>query len=150
MTRRAGPAPQPEVSAGGVVVRHSAGGALYLLIRDSYGKWGFPKGHVEDGEDPAAAATREVAEETGLSDLTVRGALDPIQWRFRFNGVLVHKTCHFFLMASASSATSPQRGEGITACRWEPYARARALIPYANARAVLQQARERLAAPDDA
>jgi 8-oxo-dGTP pyrophosphatase MutT (NUDIX family) len=43
-----------ETSAGGVVVRMGAaadGAArpLFLIIRDSYDNWGFPKGHVEQG-----------------------------------------------------------------------------------------------------
>ena len=55
-----------ETSAGGVVYRRSDGGPLVLLIRDSYENWGFPKGHIEQGEVPEVAAVREVREETGL------------------------------------------------------------------------------------
>ena len=32
-------------------------------------KWGFPKGHVKDGESGLAGAVREVFEETGLAVL---------------------------------------------------------------------------------
>ena len=39
-----------ESSAGGVVFRVAEGRALFLLICDSYGNWGFPKGHLERGE----------------------------------------------------------------------------------------------------
>jgi bis(5'-nucleosidyl)-tetraphosphatase len=35
----------------------------------AYRNWDFPKGLVEAGETPLAAARREVAEETGISDL---------------------------------------------------------------------------------
>ena len=129
-----------EVSAGGVVVRLAEGGAHFLLIRDSYKNWGFPKGHLEAGEAPEAAALREVSEETGLRDLIARGLIDTIDWHFRFRGKLIHKICHFFLMESENGATSPQREEGITACRWVPIEEALALISYANAREVLQQA----------
>ena len=38
---------QRETSAGGVVYRVHEGHALFLLIRDSYQNWGFPKGHLE-------------------------------------------------------------------------------------------------------
>ncbi len=143
MTRRS--RTRTETSAGGVVVRHTAAEPLVLLICDSYGKWGFPKGHVEDGEAPDVAAVREVAEETGLGDLRVLGQLDAITWRFQWRGQLVSKTCHFFLMETKSEATSPQLAEGITACSWEPFARAYELIAYANARGVLGRARERVA-----
>lgn len=118
------------------------GRPLFLLIRDSYRNWGFPKGHLEKGELPEAAALREVSEETGLSDLVVRGELATIDWHFRFRGKLIHKICHFFLMETENADTSPQREEGITACTWVPIDEALALISYANAREVLQRAAE--------
>ena len=69
MTRGRPEVPRPrahiETSAGGVVVRMSPDATgparpLFLIIRDSYDNWGFPKGHVEEGEPPEAAALREV------------------------------------------------------------------------------------------
>lgn len=133
-------APRDETSAGGVVFRAAGAEPLYLLIRDSYRNWGFPKGHLEKGEKPDAAALREVGEETGLTGLTLRSPVDTIDWHFRFRGRLIHKVCHFFLMESANSATRPQRDEGITACRWARYDDATKLLSYANAREVLAHA----------
>ncbi|HEX2718881.1 MAG TPA: NUDIX hydrolase [Gemmatimonadaceae bacterium] len=132
-----------ETSAGGVVFR-VAGGAepLFLLIRDSYRNWGFPKGHLEPDERPEAAALREVREETGLDGLELRGEIETIDWYFRFRGKLIHKVCHFYLMETSSTATCPQRAEGITACRWMPIAQAIRTISYANARTVLERAGE--------
>ena len=120
------------------------GGArpLFLIIRDSYDNWGFPKGHVEAGERPEAAALREVSEETGIVSLTVRTSIDTIDWYFRFRGRLIHKVCHFYLMVTELADTSPQRSEGITACRWESYEAAAQLVSYANARDVLRRAHE--------
>lgn len=135
------PTPIEEVSAGGVVFRRLAGGEpLYLLIRDSYRNWGLPKGHVEAGEEPAGAATREVAEETGLADLVLHGPIQDIDWFFRFRRRLIHKTCSFYLMESAAGDACPQRDEGITACRWLPFASAISTVSYANAREVLRAA----------
>ena len=121
---------------------------MFLLIRDSYENWGFPKGHVEPGERPDAAALREVQEETGLHGLAVRAPIDTIEWYFRFHGQLIHKVCAFYLMElppSASSDTSPQRAEGITACVWVPYDEAVRRVPYANARRVLARAQAMVA-----
>ena len=140
-----------ETSAGGVVFRMGAGPdgsaqPLFLLIRDSYRNWGFPKGHLEPSEVPAMAALREVGEETGLAGVELRGEIDAIEWYFRFRGRLIHKVCHFYLMQTDESDTNPQRNEGITACRWLPFDDAMEQISYANARQVLQRANEMVVA----
>ena len=137
--RRSGRA-RLETSAGGVVYRVHDGEPLFLLIRDSYRNWGFPKGHLEAEEQPDAAAMREVREETGLDALVLDGAIETIDWFFRFRGRLVHKVCHFYLMHTDATRTKPQRAEGITACRWASFDDASKLVSYANARDVLTRA----------
>jgi 8-oxo-dGTP pyrophosphatase MutT (NUDIX family) len=134
-----------EHSAGGVVMRVTStpDQPLVLLIRDSYDNWGFPKGHIEPGEDADQAAVREVHEETGLTDFAVRGLIDTIDWWFRFRGRLIHKVCDFYLMVippDGAYATSPLRAEGISACEWVPYQEACERVSYENAKAVLGRA----------
>jgi 8-oxo-dGTP pyrophosphatase MutT (NUDIX family) len=136
---------QRETSAGGVVFRKEDGAHLFLLIRDSYANWGFPKGHLEQGERAEDAALREVREETGLADLSLHGRIETIDWYFRFRGRLIHKVCHFFLMETTQVETAPQRAEGITACQWVAFPEASDAISYANARQVLRHAQEMIA-----
>jgi 8-oxo-dGTP pyrophosphatase MutT (NUDIX family) len=132
-----------EVSAGGIVFRRVPGeGAKYLLIRDSYHNWGFPKGHLEGNESPAEAALRETAEETGLGRLVLQGPIRVIDWHFRFRGRHIHKYCHFFLFESPEGEPCPQVDEGITACQWQPLGEALELLSYDNARGVLKRAGE--------
>ncbi|MFO7606335.1 MAG: NUDIX domain-containing protein [Desulfurivibrionaceae bacterium] len=57
------------ILSAGVIVCRFEGRWLYLLLR-AYDYWDFPKGEVEAGEDPFAAARREVTEETGLENLS--------------------------------------------------------------------------------
>ena len=56
------------LSAGVVVVSRTDEMWRVLLLR-VYNYWDFPKGVVEPGEDPLAAARREVREETSLEEL---------------------------------------------------------------------------------
>lgn len=56
------------LSSGAVVVRETAEGLRFLLLR-AFDHWDFPKGIVEDGEVPLEAAQREIEEETTLCDL---------------------------------------------------------------------------------
>lgn len=130
-----------ETSAGGIVIRRTGGQAFILLIRDGHRNWGFPKGHIERGEAPAAAAIREVREETGIRRLTLLGPLRAITWTFRARGVRIRKTCHYFALETDQVRTRPQRDEGISACRWvTPDVGAR-LLTHDTARQLLAGAR---------
>ncbi len=134
--------PEREVSAGGIVFRKNGSEeqACYLLIKDCYNHWGFPKGHLEPGETPAKAALRETREETGLVSLTLQGPIRIIDWHFRFRGRYIHKFCHFFLFESPEGDPCPQQEEGITSCQWCSFEEALAAISYDNARGVLKRA----------
>jgi 8-oxo-dGTP pyrophosphatase MutT (NUDIX family) len=58
-----------------VVVRRGPDGWRYLVLR-CYRNWDFPKGLIEPGEAPLAAALRETREETTLDDLVLRWGED--------------------------------------------------------------------------
>ena len=55
----------PHILAAGVVT-FRPGREVLLVHRPKYDDWSFPKGKLDSGEHPTAAAVREVAEETGL------------------------------------------------------------------------------------
>lgn len=129
-----------EWSAGGVVLRRIKGVIHALLIKDPYGNWGLPKGHLEGSENPEQAGLREVEEETGLLDLTLGPKLSTIGWYFRLKGRLIHKHCTFFLMTSDTGDPVPEEAEGITDCVWLPLMEAIDSIGYENAREVLRGA----------
>jgi bis(5'-nucleosidyl)-tetraphosphatase len=56
------------LSAGMVIVRKEEDKWKYLFLR-AYKLWDFPKGEVEEGEDPLETAKREAEEEAGISEL---------------------------------------------------------------------------------
>jgi bis(5'-nucleosidyl)-tetraphosphatase len=61
------PATQPRKA--GVVVLRPGEGEWHCLLLRAYRNWGFPKGEIDPGENPLAAAVREVLEETSVADL---------------------------------------------------------------------------------
>ncbi|MGH3439069.1 MAG: NUDIX hydrolase, partial [Sciscionella sp.] len=74
-------------AAGGVLWRFAAtsGVEVALIHRPRYDDWSLPKGKLEDGETLAAAAVREIAEETGFPPVLGR-RLPTIQYPLRENG----------------------------------------------------------------
>ena len=50
----------------GAVIINQQGQVLALERTDTLGAWQFPQGGLDDGEEPLAAAFREVREETGI------------------------------------------------------------------------------------
>lgn len=144
-TRRSEPGrSRREDSAGGVVIRRTSSGPLFLLIRDPYHNWGLPKGHVEPGETAESAARREVAEETGLAELELIDDVATIDWFFQDRRERVHKFCRFFLFGSDAGEPRPETREGISECVWLPFAEAVERITYDNAREVLREAGRKL------
>ncbi len=107
-----------ETSAGGVVYRGGAAGRQILMIADRQGRWSFPKGLVQRGETPEAAAKREVREETGV-DGEVRHLLGETRYFYRRSGLLIDKTVYFFLIRALSEAVTPQLSE-VADARWFP------------------------------
>lgn len=128
-----------------MVVRSLAGVWHVLLIRDPYGNWSLPKGHVEGGESLRDAAAREVEEETGLAPEEVGPKIGTVDWTFRKGRGIVHKYCTFFLMKSRPGEAVPRLDEGISECLWLPVRDAAGRIVYENTRSVVLRADDMIA-----
>jgi len=60
-----------EKSVGAVIFRKEDSKIYYLLLDYGNEYWGLAKGHVEEGEKEIETLKREVAEETGITDLKI-------------------------------------------------------------------------------
>lgn len=56
-------------TAGGVVINATTG--KILVVSQNGDSWSLPKGHLDPGEDDLTTARREIAEESGITDLTL-------------------------------------------------------------------------------
>lgn len=119
-----------ETSAGGVVVKKRGNSWHVLLMRDMSDTWTFPKGLIEKGEQAAAAAKREIAEEVGLRNVECLMPLDTITYFYQKNG-RVKKTVHYFLFrASGNEQIVCQKNEGIKAAKWVEISKTLDMIGY--------------------
>jgi 8-oxo-dGTP pyrophosphatase MutT (NUDIX family) len=87
-------------AAGGIVVHE---GKMLLLNRPTRQEVRLPKGHIEDGETPEAAALRETSEETGYGDLSILAALGNQLIEFDYQDIHIVRLEYYFLMRLESS-----------------------------------------------
>ncbi len=104
----------PVVAAGGIVLREQETPLIAVVRLRKRDEWVLPKGKLDDGETPRAAAQREVLEETG-HDVSVH----------EFLGTLVYdiggrsKVVHYWRMG-AKGAPCRELMDDVRAVDWLP------------------------------
>jgi bis(5'-nucleosidyl)-tetraphosphatase len=127
--------------ASGVVVYTLVGGRpRFLLLRNArHGSWGFPKGHVEDGESDSQAALRELREETGIEEVFLHPGFEAHD-RYAFHGGSrpVEKSVVYYLgrVRSQDARLSKEHDE----MRWGTAAELAKVLQFPNLRQVLTEA----------
>ncbi|HTU30411.1 MAG TPA: NUDIX domain-containing protein [Solirubrobacteraceae bacterium] len=137
---------RPEFSAGGVVVRDGEVITIVPVKRAGDGRrvLGLPKGHPDGDETPEQAATREVAEETGVVASLVE-ELGDVEYDYERGGRRIHKVVRFFLFDYRSGDLADHDHE-IEEARWMALAEAARELTFPGEREILQRALSRGAA----
>jgi 8-oxo-dGTP pyrophosphatase MutT (NUDIX family) len=132
-----------EFSAGGVVVRRIRGRPFVAVVRVRDEILALPKGHPDGAESAAAAAQREVREETGVEAELV-DKLGDIRYWYARGGERVMKIVSFFLFRYRSGSIDDHDHE-VEEALWIPLAEAPARLAYKGEREMAESALSRLA-----
>lgn len=126
---------QPEPThAGAVTIREIEDQTVYLIVTSSDGNhWVLPKGHIERGETPAAAALRELNEEAGgigeiLAELSIQ----------QFQKIREAVVVQYFLVREVSTFESAEK----RSLRWEDEQSALGLLSFEEAKSALREGAE--------
>jgi bis(5'-nucleosidyl)-tetraphosphatase len=130
-----------EKSCGAVVFFKKDNQTRYLLLNYAAGHWDFVKGNVEPNETEKQTVTRELQEETGITDAKfINDFREPIGYFYRRQGLTVHKEVVFFAMETKTEQV--QISFEHIGFIWLDYKHAMEKLTFKNARDVLQKAHD--------
>ena len=105
-----------EIEAAGGIVQNDKKELLFIL---RLGKWDLPKGKVEKGEDLETCAVREVEEETGATNLTLKKKIGETYHTYNAYGKHFLKITHwFYITCPSKQKLVPQIEEDIAEIKW--------------------------------
>lgn len=131
-----------EFSAGGIVLK----GNKVLLIKNAALRdpnkayWGFPKGHINEGESAEDAAVREIKEETGVEAEIVK-KLGESAYVFTKEGEQIAKTVTYFLLVYTGGDIKAQDLE-VLETGWYGLKEALGMLSFKKDQEFLQQVNE--------
>lgn len=134
-----------ERSCGAIVFREILGEMRFLLIKNKRStNWGFPKGHMEKGEDEYATARREVLEETGIHISIIEGFRYKSEYTIQGK---IEKAVSIFLATTVDTHTIIQPEE-IEDYVWLNFDKAIKKLRYANDKDILIRAKSFIESSD--
>ena len=106
-----------------------------LLINDTNGNWGFPKGHVEENETDIETAIRETKEEVNLDVEVDENRKYTIKYKTDRDTL---KTVVYFVAKIKGGEIKPQIGE-VNEIKWLDFNEAMQKITYENVKEVFRK-----------
>ena len=129
---------QFEKSCGGVVFTRSGNDIQYVLARHIGGHCGFPKGHMEPGEDECTTALREIREEVGVSATILNGFRAEEHYPLPNKPGVVKQVVYF--LAEFSGQEIHHQAEELTEAYLLPYEEALQMLTFEEAKQILIEA----------
>jgi len=129
-----------EFSSGGVVIQNSIAGIRVLLIKDPRGKWTWPKGKLDKGEDSLDAAKREIKEETGLINIKALSKIGRTNYFYKRDGKLIYKTVYIYLFKSGGEEKLAIERREIEDGEWVSEEEALSRVSYRGAKSIIKRA----------
>jgi bis(5'-nucleosidyl)-tetraphosphatase len=127
-----------EKSCGAVVYINNQEKTRYLLLNYSAGHWDFVKGNVEPNESEKQTVTRELQEETGITNAQfIADFRESINYFYRRQGLTVNKEVVFFIMES--QVEKVELSFEHIGFIWLDYRQAMEKLTFKNAKDVLQK-----------
>ena len=115
-----------------------------LLLQYPQGHWSFPKGHVEEGEtNHHATASRELAEETGIVDISfLEDWATRTEYTFRRKGSVVPKQVYWYI--AEPNELDVTLSHEHTNYLWLDFEEAEEQLTFEQEKDILRSAREHL------
>ena len=129
-----------EISCGCVIFDKESHSKVLIVYEKDRNFWGFPKGHIEDGETETQTALREVKEEVGL-DVKILDEKYRYETNYFIEDKQIDKTCVFFIAEPIDSNVEIQNQEAeIEDSRWVTIKEASNLLTFEDSKNILKMA----------
>jgi 8-oxo-dGTP pyrophosphatase MutT (NUDIX family) len=127
-----------------LVLRKNNDEDKFLILHQTKGHWGFPKGHLESKEEAHEAALRELEEEAGVTNVILAELPSIIEkYSFEENGNHYDKIVEYFIAFTINDKVVTQKSE-IQNYKWATYDEAIETLTFLEVKEVLKTAQKYL------
>lgn len=131
-----------EKSCGTVLFNDEDRKIRYLVVRSKDGNYGFPKGHIEDGETEKETAMREIYEELKIKPTIIDGFKESTEYELTDKKDTIKRVTYF--LAKYSNQKIIRKEDELSEASLYTYEEAMKLIKFDNLKEILKRANQRL------
>ncbi len=114
----------------------------FLLIKDKYDKWTFPKTKVGEEETWQEAIARKARSALGIEKAEIVGEIGEAKYTDKNEGKNIKKSVHFYLIKTEQKDSEVEKETNIRGIKWMDMEEAREKIDYPNLKDIFKKALE--------